>query len=817
MSRLDPIYDAIDQDRNKFAIQICDKAMKKNPNAKDFLTLKALKAYALCRSGLYQQSYDVAYEVKQQKPLDVPTLQAVYRTLKIIHMFDDIIDMYSYAFNQTNNEEYALIWFMTIAQKSDWKALQQAATKIIKQFNNDKYYFYSVMAIYLQTKEIKVDKNKGILLMLAERMMDKGLKDGRTFDFESTQLYLFVLKDQKNFQKALDLLEGPLAHTCKVEAERKRMCMDLMKQLNNYDSVVDLSKQMIMESPDDWDLHLSYMESLQQSSNHVDESAIVDFYHSLQSTVLEEKYVKRGPFMAEAYFLRQSGSFDLLPNVIIKYVKQFGTTLSCFEDLFPILPSVPEDQYEYLLKNLEDLITLKVNGSDSERINQTRLNLSCLKLIRFVKYSLNTIDSQREIDQLLDFYRDIQSLDVIERERHPGDDYLILAVHYKLDEYFVDRECKQKLFDALVLLEFAFERSKYNYVIKILLIRIYFELGVSQRPLDLTVSMEIKQIQLDTLSFLYTDSLEYFGQVRPTITQLNRTLTIYERNMIETPEMILQAFKFGSFSKIPEFIDFRDQLSQSIQRAITNRQLVRVKLLGAMNWTELQEMLHSIDLEALSIDGACPFLNVDTLADNRDVRIVTKFVNTEQTILSNIRGQEFPKSRGTTRTSWINLFTYIPLLLSNIVSPEGSAKQMVSTEDFEKFIKESEMSSLESLQARVLELLQKHKAGILVQQEMSEIFVEMKDTSSRLQKLMSQKRPLLTFDFCQDMTWLLEAYNMACIFTVLEKDREWSVELTKQLKELKKALSKFHSSITSYSRSSTQYFEGNLLDLKVGC
>jgi hypothetical protein len=39
-SRLHPIFDAIDEQRYDFAIKICNKAINKDPNAKDILTIQ---------------------------------------------------------------------------------------------------------------------------------------------------------------------------------------------------------------------------------------------------------------------------------------------------------------------------------------------------------------------------------------------------------------------------------------------------------------------------------------------------------------------------------------------------------------------------------------------------------------------------------------------------------------------------------------------------------------------------------------------------------------------------------------------------------
>lgn len=126
--RLTPVYNAIDNEKYSLAIKICDKALAKG--SKDSNAIKALKSLAMVRSGsMYQASYDLAHQVKMTRPIDSPTLQACFMTFKFLHMYDDIIDMYSVAFTMCpTNEELANHWFMALARKGDWKALQQVSS-----------------------------------------------------------------------------------------------------------------------------------------------------------------------------------------------------------------------------------------------------------------------------------------------------------------------------------------------------------------------------------------------------------------------------------------------------------------------------------------------------------------------------------------------------------------------------------------------------------------------------------------------------------------------------------------------------------------
>ncbi|KAJ3327237.1 N-alpha-acetyltransferase 25, NatB auxiliary subunit, partial [Kappamyces sp. JEL0680] len=97
------------------------------------------------------------------------------------------------------NEEWANHWFMALARKGDWKLLQQvsdvsnpqAAVKIQKEYKKEKYYFWMVMSIYLQVlpgrshpKALETPSNSTLLYTLAERMMEKALKEEKIKDYE---------------------------------------------------------------------------------------------------------------------------------------------------------------------------------------------------------------------------------------------------------------------------------------------------------------------------------------------------------------------------------------------------------------------------------------------------------------------------------------------------------------------------------------------------------------------------------------------------------------------------------------------------------
>ncbi|KAJ3317961.1 N-alpha-acetyltransferase 25, NatB auxiliary subunit [Boothiomyces sp. JEL0866] len=380
------------------------------------------------------------------------------------------------------------------------------------------------------------------------------------------------------------------------------------------------------------------------------------------------------------------------------------------------------------------------------------------------------------------------------KERQHGDDYLIIAAHYYLDDYISDRSNLTSLCNAIAILEYGLLNSKYNYIITLLLVRLYFEMGAANRALDLADTLDIKQVQLDTISYTYTEGLEYFGNLERASYTFNNSLNIYFRNEIETPEMILQAFKFGTFSKIPEFIEFKNRLTSSVQRAITNRQILRIEYLTPSNWVQMEDRIQNTNIEDLSPDGTCPYLNLDDLFDNRDTSLVARYTAGDTTYLQDIKGEIFPLDAKNPENYWMKLYTFIPMILSQMFSDKNSHSTFNSVRDFEDFIQSTSMSPLESLGARILlEFYRVSDDSPLNASNVADLHAELNDHLVEIQNTINSKNFIPTSSFCKSITLLLEAYNIAIIFTVREKDRQWKTELTRQLKSLKQTLSKSNS------------------------
>jgi tetratricopeptide (TPR) repeat protein len=117
------IYDALDSQNYKTAINLCNKLLKKH----DSPSVQSLKALALSRSGSSKQALEIALKIKQLMPIDPHLLYSLTLTLKSLLRFQDIADLYQNAFTHYPTAEYAQLWFLSLVRLGDYKLIQQVA------------------------------------------------------------------------------------------------------------------------------------------------------------------------------------------------------------------------------------------------------------------------------------------------------------------------------------------------------------------------------------------------------------------------------------------------------------------------------------------------------------------------------------------------------------------------------------------------------------------------------------------------------------------------------------------------------------------
>lgn len=136
--------------------------------------------------------------------------------------------------------------------------------------------------------------------------------------------------------------------------------------------------------------------------------------------------------------------------------------------------------------------------------------------------NLDFEQTQLVVDEFLQLYQralEISSAATLtETERQYGDDFIVLSSHFYIElylrtsklliwfflfffSYFV-LDDHSHLVRALSICVWGLEKSKFNFHIKIIAIRLYCLLGALKPAFDLFQSLDIKHIQMDTFSHI---------------------------------------------------------------------------------------------------------------------------------------------------------------------------------------------------------------------------------------------------------------------------------------------------------------------------
>ena len=130
------------------------------------------------------------------------------------------------------------------------------------------YYFWAVMSIVLQATTGGVEEKlaMNMLLPLAERMVAKMAKEKKMEQEQETHLYLMILELQRKFKEALEVLDGPIGEKLKEETSYWELFntkkIDYLKKLEKWSFVNSLAKEMLQQTPDQWNVYLDYITSV---------------------------------------------------------------------------------------------------------------------------------------------------------------------------------------------------------------------------------------------------------------------------------------------------------------------------------------------------------------------------------------------------------------------------------------------------------------------------------------------------------------------------------------------------------------------------
>ncbi|XP_028912141.1 LOW QUALITY PROTEIN: N-alpha-acetyltransferase 25, NatB auxiliary subunit [Ornithorhynchus anatinus] len=721
--RLRPIYDYLDNGNNKMAIQQADKIVEKH---KDLHCAKVLKAIGLQRTGKQDEAFTLAKEVAALEPTDDNSLQALTILYREMHRPELVTKLYEAAVKKVpNSEEYHSHLFMAYARVGEYKKMQQAGMALYKIVPKNPYYFWSVMSLIMQSISAQ-DENlsKTMFLPLAERMVEKMVKEDKIEAEAEVELYYMILERLGKYQEALDVVRGKLGEKLISELQsRENKCMTMYKKLKKWPECNALSRRLLLRNSDDWQFYLTYFDSVFQLIDEAwtppaegEHSLEGDVHYSAEEAVkfIEDRITEeskssrhlRGPHLAKLELirrLRRQGWNDeyKLGNpeeLMFQYFKKFGDKPCCFTDLKVFVDLLPSTECTKFINQLLGVVPLSAPKEDKPAlpadIKALQQHLCVVQLTRLLGL-YHTMDKNQQLtvvrELMLRYQHGLEfGKSCLKTELQFSDYYCLLAVHILIDMWLEAGE-ERAAWQALILLEEGLTHSPSNAQFKLLLVRIYCLLGAFEPVVDLYSSLDAKHIQHDTIGYLLTRYAEPLGQYAAASQSCNFALRFFHSNQKDTSEYIIQAYKYGAFEKIPEFIAFRNRLNSSLHFAqVRTERMLLDLLLEANISTSLEESIKSMSLNPEEDD--IPWKD---LRDNRDLNVFFSWNPKDRDI-----SEDHKKLSLEEETIWLRIRS----LTLRLVSGLPSLRHAVEPKNSEKTTENGVSSRIDTIRSLLQQL-----------------------------------------------------------------------------------------------------------------
>ncbi|XP_075236875.1 phagocyte signaling impaired [Lycorma delicatula] len=634
--RLRPIYDWLDCGNNKRALQEADKLLKKQPA---FQCAKVLKGLALLRLGKEKECEELISAVHAEVPYNDATLQAMTICYRELHKPELICDLYAAAAKKDPaNEELLTHLFMSYVRIGDYKKQQMTAMTLYKLAPKNPYYFWAVMSIVMQVHTSKPELKCSVVLPLAERMVYKFVQEDKIEAEQEVQLYLMILEMQNKLEEALNVIEGPLNEKLQACVSLPVKKVELLMKLKRWHEANVMLKQLLKEDIDCWSHYKDYLDSVfhiidnpDDNKNNIEgaDRSIAEcagFLSNLQEDNQRLTHRLRGPYLAHLEFYSRLTSrgdkTDIhlgdLVELFMLYFHEFGAKQCCLSDLKPYLKLMSLNQMKDFLDQVFKLVQLN-DGETPSTMQQMLRYISNLQLSRYLGFheTLNVESKLKLITCLIQFYESGMQFNEgqLPTDLCHNDPYALLTAHICYD-IWIETNDKLYIRDAIVVLENALLYSTSNYQLKLLLLKFYNLIGGSKEGHRTYELLDIKHMQLDTLGYFQLWPLLSTGQYTIACQIFNLTLKFFTASCRESADHLTFSYKYGSFLKISEFVEFRDRLNNSLHYAFVQ---VEKSLMDIFHSTSYQNTVQIANQVIIT-----PYFKMDwnKLEDNRDFTTV---------------------------------------------------------------------------------------------------------------------------------------------------------------------------------------------------
>lgn len=557
--RLRPVIDALYNHSSKQALKLIHQALQKRQG---WPAARALRACVYVQTERLDEAAQEMTALRADLdaglvPLDEDAAKKMYMyynetrddaTAAIIYEQAWLVDR--------NNFRLADTAFGLHIRGGSFSAAQKLATKLhrIASSATQKYAVMAASALWLDITVAARDKASvnpdTRMLKLGSAMLSKALTSVKAApSAETVRFAVRVFKDALDY----DAAEKLMSHPNLVIGEVELLIMRANIAFHRKSDPTHYRELLTLHTPNDWGHWLRFFECIKGNENWTDEaSALIE---SLSENSSSSGEPLRGPFLAKMELRLRVSDFEGLGEAMADYFRMFGSKIVSSRDLRPYLIILKDSNAQIFNHVLSEFTAI----SDSEKARYL-LSLCWLRL-----YAGKLTETP---EQLIAWYNDLKVENLSPTDRQPGDDFLLIAAHRVLPDLRPDSNNrygdKLAVVQAIMILEAGLTESPFNVDFKLLLMHLYTVLGGMERVAALWESLDIKHVQLSTLTHLVLRPFFETGHHEALRDVLVNIDTLWRECDREIPECTTRAYMNGSTNAATEFVLFRMRLSRSI-------------------------------------------------------------------------------------------------------------------------------------------------------------------------------------------------------------------------------------------------------------
>ncbi|CAO2840025.1 unnamed protein product [Amaranthus hypochondriacus] len=592
-----PIWDAIDSRQYKNALKLASSLLSKYPHVPYALALKAL---VLERMGKHEEALSVCLEAKEllhknisllMDDLTLSTLQIVFQRLDRL---DLATSLYDYACNKIpNNMELMMGLFNCYVREYAYVKQQQTAIKMYKLVGEERFLLWAVCSIQLQ---VSCGQGGEKLLGLAEGLLKKHIASHSLHEPEALIVYLSVLEQQAKYGDALEVLSGKLGSLILIEVDRLRLQGRLLALSGDNATAASTFQKILETCPDDWECFLHYLgclfeddqswfnvsssetrcppgsvEKLPHITDDVLNSRIqdaLDFVRKLESE--DSGDPKRGLPLAyleieRRKLLHEIGDKEKFFDALVLYFSRFGY-LACFcSDVEVLLDILTPDEKLSLLEKLEESfksMSMAPIKSLGQAINLQKMQLQIRINIPVAELESLAVKMVNMYCENLPLSKDLDS-----QESMHGEELLTMASNILVQLYWKTSTIGY-LFEAIMMLELGLSIRRFVSQYKITLLHLYSHLGALPVAYEWYRTLDVKNILFETFSHQILPQMLLSPLWEDLDDLLKDYLKFMDDYLRESADLTFLAYRHRNYSKVIEFVQFKERLQQSNQYLI---------------------------------------------------------------------------------------------------------------------------------------------------------------------------------------------------------------------------------------------------------